>query len=240
MRRVHGWIYTIWQYLVMASVIIISLSLGVWWFDTAPPLTVISAEPRKAALKRGELLIIDYKVNRHRLCHGEVQRIVVDSQDVLQIIEPYSFSHTSDDGTGRLGLTRISVTVAVPTGAAIGPARYQAILTYQCNPLQRALGHAIEVRSPSVFFEIMPDAGPAIYRGPAQDPDVIPPSNRRDAQIRPPVFLSALAPATSLRADCFANACPLGMVRVRTHFRRADGRLMRVREHCRSPPTSRY
>lgn len=188
-----------------------------------------------------------WRASDHRLqgqpapaLHGEVQRIVVDSQDVLQIIEPYSFSPTSDDGTGRLGLTRIGVTVAVPTGAAIGPARYQAILTYQCNPLQRALGHAIEVRSPSVSFEILPDDGPAIYRGPAQDPDVIAPSNRRDAQIRHPVFLSALASATSLRADCFANACPLGMVRVRTHFRRADGRLMRVREHCRSPPTSRY
>lgn len=143
-----------WQGTVLGSVVLVFGSLFGWLIDTAPPIEIRSVDVRSVVVPRGGFLTVEYVVARHRSCPGVLQRIIVDSQDVVQFVNPQQLT-VADDG-GDPDLTRVSVSVPVPFGAAPGLARYQAVVKYQCNPLQRFLGSSIEVRAPAVEFEVLP------------------------------------------------------------------------------------
>lgn len=123
---------------------------------------------------RGGLLVLEYETQTHRACEGISQRVIVDSQEFLQLIEPTTVRISEQDVSPKRN--RATVIIPVPYGAAVGPARYQAVLSFQCNPLQRLLGRTIEVRTPLVRFDIAPNEAPRLQRllyiGPAGKPPV--------------------------------------------------------------------
>lgn len=128
-----------------------------WWsLDNEPPLVVNSITVENPEVPRGGNLVMTYDVTRKRTCRGEVQRIFVDAKDTLIPIEVYRFN----EGVNRngkasvIGREVVRVSAPVPFGAAPGPAKYQAILEYFCNPLQRVAGSGIVVVTPIQFFTV--------------------------------------------------------------------------------------
>lgn len=227
----------LWKVVVLFSVVVIVGTLLRWWLDTAPPIEIISAQAREDAVHRGGFLTIDYQSRVHRACSGASQRVIVDSQEVLQLIEPTPV-YLSEEAT-TMGRSHTTVIIPVPTGAAYGPARYQAVLNFQCNPLQHLLGRSIEVRTPLIRFEILPTERPALERLPYHAP--VPPKPKKAGLMQISHIATPSAwpiPAPSRPADAARKGpdCRVGQVPVRAHYRRAGSSLRFVRAYCRRAP----
>lgn len=150
-----GTLRTLRRAVVPASLALTFGSLAWWLTDWAPPVEIRGVSIRSEAVPRGGALTVDYQVEQRRSCPGVVQRIVVDSLDVVQFVEPQLLHvHPVDDVSGN---TRVTVSVPVPAGAAPGPARYQALIRFQCNPLQTFLGSTIDVHAPVIRFRVLPE-----------------------------------------------------------------------------------
>jgi hypothetical protein len=234
MYRCPSLLLKLWRGLVLASVFIVGTTLVRWWADAKPPIEIISVRAKDTTTTRGGYIVLDYETRALRACSGVAQRVIVDSQDVLQIIEPAPVLISEEAISARR--TRSSVIVPVPHGAAIGRARYQAVLSFQCNPLQRAFGWTIEVRTPTVFFEITDGGNPEIRRLPLYNqtpaPKLTPDKIGYLAGFAPAV--TSLAPTgTSAARDLFQ--CE-GMTFVRPHLRRAGSSTVFVRPYCRKLP----
>lgn len=151
-----------------------------WWlFDNEPPVTIRSIATPEREVRRGGNLLLEYDVVRTRECPGEAQRVFSDAKDTIHAAEPYRFN----SGIGRegrklpLGPEKFRVSAPVPFGAAPGPAKFQAIVEYWCNPVQRFFSRGILVTLPVIHFFILPD--------PALDPP--PPIRLPGAQTLPPI-----------------------------------------------------
>ena len=216
-----------WRVIVPFSFFVVIGSLVVWYFDTAPPLSIATVEVREHAVPRGGELTIDYQVEHHRACPGVLQRVIVDSQDVVQFVEPQDFM-----SSGGSEVKRLTVYVPVPVGAATGIARYQAVLQFQCNPLQRLLGSAIEVRTPAIEFEVLP--GSRMQGAPRMH--ALEASRNASVQVRAPRITSL----ASLRIPDAPDdvippaACPPGKKHILPYVRSVDGEQQYVRGHCRA------
>lgn len=141
-----------WRILVIASVLIVGGALLSWALDRRPPITILSAVVEDAEIEQGGILVVDYRLEQHRRCLGDLQRWIVDSRNVIHFIEIYA------PAPELAGINDFRVSIPIPFGAALGPARYQATLRYRCNPLQRMVGMSIEVDTPPVTFTILPRA----------------------------------------------------------------------------------
>jgi len=216
-----------WRVIVPFSFLVVIGSLVVWYFDTAPPLTIATVEVRTYAVPRGGELTIDYQIEQHRACPGSLQRVIVDSQDVVQFVEPQDFS-----ATAASRLRRLTVSVPVPVGAATGIARYQAVLSFECNPLQRLFGKTIEVRTPAIEFEVLPGTR---SQSPTRFGDI--PELPRRTQVYAAVAalpIPGLRLASPPRDIVVPAVCPVGTRRIRPYTRTVDGVQQYVRGHCRA------
>ena len=158
-----------------------------WWsFDTSPPVKILSIDVPEPDVKRGGNLTLIYSVVRNRACPGVVQRIISDSKDAVHLIEPYRFN----SGFGRqgrrltLGAETYPVSAPVPFGAAPGPAEFQTVIEYYCNPLQQALNRGITVVMPVVRFNIMAqiaENSAPLLRAPGAEPKGEPAESLRTA-----------------------------------------------------------
>lgn len=147
---------SLWRVLVIASIITVAATLAIWAFDRRPPITILSAVVEDTEIEQGGLLHIDYRLEQHRRCVSDLSRWIVDSRNVIHHIDIYA------SGPEVGGVNDFRVSIPVPLGAAVGPARYQAMLHYRCNPLQRVTGMSIDVATPQVNFTILPRLPPGM------------------------------------------------------------------------------
>ncbi len=136
------------------------VGLPTWfYFDRDPPVRLDTIKVEDTSVARGGLLKLRYTGFRFRNCGGDIQRIVVDAQEVVHLVQPYTFEPPAEGeaitALTRLGMFELPVSAPVPEGAAVGPARYQAVVHYRCNPLQLAgVFPAIDVITPVQDFHI--------------------------------------------------------------------------------------
>lgn len=218
----------LWTGLVLLSLATIGVTIALWWTDQMPPIEIVDVKAREGTVIRGGFLTLEYKTLTRRACEGVSQRIIVDSQEVLQLIEPTTVRISEQDVSRKR--SRATVIIPVPYGAAVGPARYQAVLSFQCNPLQRLLGKTIEVRTPLVRFDIAPHEAPRFQRLPFAKPTERPPANaQRISAVNPAILprLSLTRPGASAIPKCD------GGVLVRPHYRRVGETVRFIRAYCR-------
>lgn len=116
----------------LASAILIALfamAIG----DRRPPLdTITDTIVVGGGFAPGEDVILETKVERHRQCPVQVQRIFVDSRGVRFVLQEYEI-----DRALPLGVTLSRPVFTIPRLAASGVGQYHSTLLYSCNPLQR-------------------------------------------------------------------------------------------------------
>lgn len=215
-----------WRAVVLLSILIVAMTIASWWLDSEPPLEIVEAKPRSYAAERGDFLTIDYSITRLRECSGSLQRVFIDSQDVVQIIEPYPVNYSDRENYPEP--VKVTVTIPVPVGAAVGRARYQAIFHFQCNPLHRLLGRNIEIRSPLIEFDITAGDQPPIFQRM--------PERYRLRLSFPRVYRASLTSGITPPERRQRWSCPEGKRWVRPHYRSSDGQRIHVRGYCRSRP----
>lgn len=159
-----------------------------WSVDNTPPVIVHSAVPTKMNIARGDPLVVDYNLTYNRFCDGDAQRLFVDAADVLLPIEPYRFRAGSGNDDRRIALNtpeNVSVSASIPAGMAIGPAKYQVLTEFYCNPLQRILGWGILYKFPAVQFNVTGE--PVRTTAPKARQNLIQPSDNPLRNIMPPL-----------------------------------------------------
>lgn len=130
---------------------------GVWWsMDTTPPIKITASTIERNEVPRGGSLAIAYTIERSRLCRGVAQRVFVDAKETLIPIEAYAFNerYGRNGKPFEVGTETNRVSIPVPFAAAPGPAKYQAVIEYFCNPLQRLIGPGIVVLTPVETFKV--------------------------------------------------------------------------------------
>ena len=132
--------------------------------DDDPAIRVVNYKVLANPVPRGGSLLVQYRAAFLRRCSGKGQRVFVDITNHVMSIDPFEFRDGigSDGRPVRLGIEQ-EMTVsrsAVPYAAAPGPAHYQNITEFYCNPLQKALrgrwGMSVPFKYPVVSFEISP------------------------------------------------------------------------------------
>lgn len=146
--------------LVLLLAAVGSFNMAVWVTDRDPPIRYLGARALSPSIEQGGTIGIEFDVFRHRICPSEVRRWLYDADWNRHAIP--SFTTGLELLAGREVYQR---TITIPPAAATGPAQYQVVLDYQCNPLQRILSWPVTVRSPPIRFEIVPGDRPPPFRG---------------------------------------------------------------------------
>lgn len=133
-----------------AIVAVSSFNMAVMVVDREPPITYQAARAIDTEAKPGGTIEVEYKVIRNRICPVLAKRWIHDSVGQKHSVPQYTVG--ADLTAGRETYRR---SITVPTSAALGPARYEVVLEYTCNPLQKLLGPTTVV-SPPVRFVIVP------------------------------------------------------------------------------------
>ena len=113
----------------------LAAGLAVWiaWAfieDATVPVIVYGQEiVETPVVKRGDELRVLYPLRRLRSCPATVHQWFFDARDQQYAIMPFEVE-------GRpLGLDRVELAIEIPVEAAAGPARYQLVVTHECNVL---------------------------------------------------------------------------------------------------------
>lgn len=141
--------------LVILAVIAVGFSaaLGYWYQDRVPPTKIISEEVWNRAVRPGEFLYLDVVVERTRNdCRVHVERIIFDGIGARIPLPDEDFGAQPGE-TGRAA--SFKEPVFIPNYAAPGEARYRAIRSYWCNPLQRIFDWPVIVRTEDHPFRIV-------------------------------------------------------------------------------------
>lgn len=121
--------------------------------DREPPIAYEGARAVEESVQRGSSIDIEFKVFRKRICEQVVRRYLTDSMGIRHAIPSYTV------GLQMLaGRETYQRSITIPTAASIGPASYQVVIDYACNPLQNLLG-TIRVSSPPISVVIVPENG---------------------------------------------------------------------------------
>ncbi len=121
--------------------------------DREPPIAYEGARAVEASVQRGSSIDIEFKVFRKRICEQTVRRYLTDSARIRHAIPSYTV------GLQMLaGRETYQRSITIPTAASIGPASYEVVIDYACNPLHNLLG-TIRVSSPPISFVIVPESG---------------------------------------------------------------------------------
>jgi hypothetical protein len=133
-----------------AVVAVSSFNMAVMVVDREPPISYQSAEAVTKQAQRGGVVEVEYKVTRARLCPVVAKRWIHDAVGQKHSVPQYTVG--ADLTAGRETYRR---SFTIPASAALGPAYYEVVLEYTCNPLQKLLGPTTVV-SPPVRFVIVP------------------------------------------------------------------------------------
>ena len=135
---------------VATSVFISSFNIAVMIVDREAPITYQSARPLALRVEQGGTIEVEYKVFRSRICPVVAKRWLHDAHDVRHSVPQFTVG--ADLTAGRETYRR---TITIPESAALGPAWYEVVLEYTCNPLQKLIGGP-QVVSPPIRFSIVP------------------------------------------------------------------------------------
>jgi hypothetical protein len=117
--------------LAALGLIYLAGALGYWLTDRNVPVRAISSFIVDNPVPQGGELQTHRIVERDRLCHTSIERMMFDSKnrrfDMGTAIYP--------NGAGRLGREEFIGVQQVPENMIPGPARYEALVCYRCNPI---------------------------------------------------------------------------------------------------------
>lgn len=135
--------------LVLILAAIGSFNMAAWVSDRNPPITYLGVRPLAPVVAQGGTITVEFDVFRYRICQTEVRRWLYDSAMNRHAIPSWT------TGLERLaGREVYRRKITIPDAALPGPAQYQVVLEYTCNPLQRILSLPVTVHSPAIRFEI--------------------------------------------------------------------------------------
>ncbi len=134
---------------IAAVTAVSSFNIAVMVVDREAPITYQGAHAIAPTIKRGGTIEVEYKVVRTRICPVVAKRWLYDAAGQRHSVPQYTVG--ADLTAGRETYRR---SITIPSGAALGPARYEVVLDYTCNPLQKLVGPTTVV-SPPVEFEIV-------------------------------------------------------------------------------------
>lgn len=155
-----NWVKRVFAAIVLFGSGSASFALVMALTDRDPPIYYEGARALEPSVESGGTIDVEFKVFRKRICDQEVKRYLTDSQGIKHAIPSYTV------GLQMLaGRETYQRSITIPTAAAVGPASYQVIIDYQCNPMQ-AIFSGIRVVSPPITFDITPPVDE-----PKKDPD---------------------------------------------------------------------
>lgn len=131
--------------------------LGYWTAERDAPTTQLSERILTPVVAPGELLKVEYQVERRKNCHVHLEQILLDGERVRWPIEDEDY----EAAPGPVGHDTFVIGIEVPRRFAQGTGRYRAIRTYTCNVIHR-LFWPIVVISPDVEFTVR---GPPTLNG---------------------------------------------------------------------------
>lgn len=134
---------------IAAVVAVSSFNIAVMVVDREPPITYQGAHAVAPTVSRGGSIDVEYKVIRNRICPVVAKRWLYDAAGQRHSVPQYTVG--ADLTAGRETYRR---SITIPQAAAFGPARYEVVLDYTCNALQKFVGPTTVV-SPPVEFEIV-------------------------------------------------------------------------------------
>ena len=135
---------------IAAIVAVSSFNIAVMVVDREAPITYQDAHAVTPTAKRGGTIEVEYKAVRSRICPVVARRWLYDAAGQRHSVPQYTVG--ADLTAGRETYRR---SITIPAGAAVGLARYEVVLDYTCNALQKLVGPTTVV-SPPVEFEIVP------------------------------------------------------------------------------------
>lgn len=143
---------TIINIIIAMFVVVPSAILGYWAQDWDDPITDYKASVVSQKLEQGGMLKVRHTFVRQRKCHVHLEQATFDAQDVRTIYpdEDYVVS------PGDIGQEDFVTAMQIPLTMAPGTAKYRAVRSYTCNPLQTLLQMPIIVVSPDLQFEVIP------------------------------------------------------------------------------------
>jgi len=116
-----------------AAGVTLALPILYWIFDRAPPFKLVSAEVLTERVAPGGFIQYRVTVFRYRSCPVLIETHVFDGQG-----RRFTLPDQRNQGQAVLGAAPSYVAVtAVPMLAAQGRGRFEVLLSYECNPLQR-------------------------------------------------------------------------------------------------------
>ena len=128
---------------------------GYWVSDRESPTRIVDVKIDDPVVAPGGLLTMHYDVSRIKSCAVKIDRILYDSQRVRVALEDLDFG----GAPGPMGNDTYTVKVGVPRVFAPGPATYQTVSRYVCNPLHN-LWPVVVIGQP-VPFMVAGDPVPA-------------------------------------------------------------------------------
>lgn len=145
----------IFRVTTLATVGFIAGTLGMWAAERDIPAQLISADVLENPVQPGGVLRIRYHVLRTRECSLRIDRVLYDAQRAREVLEDRANLST----TAPVGADTYIVLVKIPVTFSEGPASYQTVSRYECNPLHR-IWPIISIR-PEIRFDIKGPALPA-------------------------------------------------------------------------------
>lgn len=138
----------IWKIAVGVPTMFFAAIGGLWVADREPPTTVFSVQALTSEVRPGDQMRALYSVRRFRSCAVHVDRLLFDSAGERYVLEDIEFAAAP----GPLGDASYTVGINIPRRFAEGPARYQAITQYTCNPFHKL--SPIVVTGTPVSFDV--------------------------------------------------------------------------------------
>lgn len=143
--------------LVLILAAIGSFNMAAWVSDRNPPIAYLGVRPLASVVEQGGTITVEFDVFRYRICQTDASRWLYDSAMNRHAIPSWT------TGLERLaGREVYRRKITIPYAALPGPAQYQVVLEFECNPLQRILSWPVRVTSPSVTFVIRPASRPTL------------------------------------------------------------------------------
>lgn len=128
---------------------------GVMVSDRQLPVTVLSRRVLTPEVEPGGVLRIAYSIERSKACRTLAERLIIDADGTRHILPDLDF-----EALGNPGSDDFVSQVGVPINAAPGPAKFRAVTSYACNPVQRFIW-PITVVAPDQNFVILKPKGSA-------------------------------------------------------------------------------
>lgn len=137
------------QHLLAGVAVIGLMGAPIWWASDRDPPVDFTISILNPTVAPGDLLHVEYVIDRKRVCEARAVRTIYDGAGVETRFIPDERS-----AFGNVGPDYRVIELKVPETAAVGIGRYRLASTFVCNPLHKIW--PITVVYPDVTFSIAP------------------------------------------------------------------------------------